>query len=95
MKQEDFESFKRGMAQTRSYIEDGAREGFVTHSPVDIKSVRAKTKLSQQAFAKTYGIEVAALRDWEQGRRRPDRAAQTLLSIIDKAPNVVADLISK
>ena len=95
MKKEDFESFQRGMAQARNYIEDGAGEGFVTHSPVDIKSVRAKTKLSQQAFAKTYGIEVAALRDWEQGRRRPDRAAQTLLSIIDKAPSVVADLISK
>ena len=95
MKEEDFESLKRGMAQAKSYLEDGARDGYVVHSPVDIKAVRAKTKLSQQAFARTYGIEVAALRDWEQGRRKPDRAAQTLISIIDKAPDLVANLVSK
>jgi putative transcriptional regulator len=63
--------------------------------PLDIKAVRAKTKLSQDAFARTYGIEVAALRDWEQGRRTPDRAAQTLITIIDKAPDMVASLLAK
>ena len=94
MKQEDFESFKRGLAQARSYIEDDARDGFITHTPLDIKAIRARTKLSQDRFAKTYGIEVTALRDWEQGRRQPDRAAQTLITIIGKAPDVVAKLVA-
>lgn len=95
MKKEDFESFKRGMAQARSYIEDGSRDGYVTHTPLDIKAVRNKTKLSQDKFARTYGLEVAALRDWEQGRRKPDRAAQTLITIIDKAPEMVAKLLAR
>ena len=95
MKKEDFESFKRGMVQAKSYIEKGARNGYVTHTPLDIKAIRAKTKLSQHGFARAYGIEVSALRDWEQGRRVPDRAAQTLITIIDRAPDVVAKLLAR
>lgn len=95
MKKEDFESFKRGMAQAKDYVELGKRDGYVTHTPLDIKAVRAKTKLSQDSFARTYGIEVTALRDWEQGRRTPDRAAQTLITIIDRAPDVVAKLLAR
>ena len=95
MKKEDFESFKRGMAEAKGYMEEGKRDGYVTHTPLDIKAVRAKTKLSQDGFARTYGIEVTALRDWEQGRRKPDRAAQTLITIIDKAPDVVAKLLER
>jgi putative transcriptional regulator len=94
MKTEDFESLKRGMAQAKAYMEDGKREGFVVHTPLDIKAVRAKTKLSQDRFARTYGLEVTALRDWEQGRRTPDRAAQTLISLIDRAPDTVAKLLA-
>lgn len=95
MKREDFESLKRGMAQAKDYVEGGKRDGYVTHSPLDIKAVRAKTRLSQDRFARTYGMEVSALRDWEQGRRTPDRAAQTLITIIDRAPDVVAKLLAR
>jgi putative transcriptional regulator len=92
--EEDFESLKRGLAEARAFIQEGRREGYVVHRPVDIKAVRAKTKLSQDKFARTYGLEVAALRDWEQGRRTPDRAAQTLITIIDRDPEGIAKLIS-
>ena len=83
------------MAQAKDYLENGKRDGYVTHTPLDIKAVRAKTRLSQDRFARTYGIEVTALRDWEQGRRTPDRAAQTLITIIDRAPDVVAKLLAR
>lgn len=95
MKKEDFESFTRGMAEVKAYLGEGKREGYVTHTPLDIKAVRAKTQLSQDGFARTYRIEVTALRDWEQGRRKPDRAAQTLITIIDKAPEMVAKLLAR
>ncbi len=93
MKQSDFESLKRGMAQAQDYL-DGQRAGFVVHEPVNVKAVRAKTRLSQDKFARIYGLEVAALRDWEQGRRTPDRAAQTLFTIIDRDPEAVARLLA-
>jgi putative transcriptional regulator len=91
---DDFESFKRGMIEADAFLNQGRRDGYAVHEAVNIKAVRAKTRLSQDKFARTFGLEVAALRDWEQGRRRPDRAAQTLIAMIDGDPDAVARLIS-
>ena len=69
----------------------GEREGFVTHVPeaVDVRSIRQAEGLSQEAFAKRYGFTVGSVRDWEQGRRQPERAARILLTIIQHEPDVV------
>jgi putative transcriptional regulator len=45
--------------------------------------------LSQDAFAKKFGLSAATLRDWEQGRRQMDRTAQAFLKVIDRAPDAV------
>lgn len=45
--------------------------------------------LSQRAFAERYGFSAAAVRDWEQGRRTPEKAARTLLMLIDREPEAV------
>jgi putative transcriptional regulator len=34
------------------------------------------------------------VRDWEQGRRNPDRAARTLLLVIDRNPKAVERALS-
>lgn len=57
---------------------------FVPPSNVDVAAIRRATGLSQDLFAKRYGFSVAAVRDWEQGRRLPEAAARTLLIVIDK-----------
>jgi len=41
---------------------------------VDVRSVRAATGLSRAEFARRFALDPRALQDWEQGRRRPDRA---------------------
>jgi putative transcriptional regulator len=56
---------------------------------VDVARVRAKLKLSQRKFADRFGLDVTAVQAWEQGRRRPDRAALVLLTIIDREPEAV------
>jgi len=56
---------------------------------VDVAKVRAKLKLSQRKFADRFGLDVTAVQAWEQGRRRPDRAALVLLTIIDREPEAV------
>ena len=38
---------------------------------IDVKAIRRRAGLTQPAFAASYGFSVAAVRDWEQGRRRP------------------------
>lgn len=54
------------------------------------RRARVATGLSQSAFAARYGIPVASLRDWEQGRRLPDAATRSYLKVIAKLPDAVA-----
>ncbi|WGI21812.1 helix-turn-helix domain-containing protein [Amylibacter sp. IMCC11727] len=61
---------------------------------VDVAAIRKRLKLSQAAFAERYCLPVGTIRDWEQERRSPDRAALVLLSIIDRNPDVVADTLA-
>lgn len=65
---------------------------FVPES-IDIAAIRKRLKLSQAEFAKRYGLSAATIKDWEQNRRQPDRAAMLLLKVIDKAPDTVAQAI--
>ena len=90
MQAEDFGGLLEGMKSVAAY-ERGAREGFVTHVPsrIDVRAIRAARQLSQDGFARTYGFSVSAVRDWEQGRRQPERAARILLAMIAHAPEVM------
>lgn len=56
---------------------------------VDVKAIRGRRKMSQAAFAKRYGFSIDAIQEWEQGRRRPDRSARTLFTVIDREPEAV------
>lgn len=56
---------------------------------IDLARVRTAMGLSQRAFARRFGLDVTAVHAWEQGRRRPDRAARILLAVIAKEPEAV------
>ncbi|MEX1153808.1 helix-turn-helix domain-containing protein [Parvibaculum sp.] len=58
-----------------------------------VKSVRAQTELSQEAFAALYHINVARLRDWEQGRSTPDSAIVAYFKMIRQEPELVARVV--
>jgi putative transcriptional regulator len=60
---------------------------------VDVGAVRAKLKLSQEDFAAAFGVSVGSVRNWEQGRRRPEGPARTLLAVINKAPEAVLEAL--
>jgi putative transcriptional regulator len=66
-------------------------ESYRVHVParLDVRAIRAKMGLSQQAFADRFGFPVATLRDWEQGRRGPETSARVLLTVIDREPEAV------
>jgi putative transcriptional regulator len=53
---------------------------------VGVREVRALTGLSQAKFAELLGIELATLRNWEQGRRSPTGPARALLRAIRNNP---------
>jgi len=58
-----------------------------------VREIRESTGLSQERFAGLFHISVGTLRNWEQGRRRPDGPAAALLTAIKNDPeHVVAAL---
>ena len=58
----------------------------------DAKQIREKFHLTQNEFAKLLNISVATLRNWEQGRRRPEGPARVLLNVANSNPEVLMAL---
>jgi len=67
----------------------------VRDSGVDVRKIRAFTGLSQVKFAELRAIEVATLRNWEQGRREPTGPARALLRAIRNNPIEVIKALSQ
>lgn len=86
----------RSARQARAYARGETTEGFVVHIPesVDVKAIRLKTGLSQEAFALRFGFSPAAVRDWEQHRRQPEQAARVLLLVIAHNPDAVTEALA-
>lgn len=89
---EDFESVLAGLSEAKAFIAGAIDPGACrVHVPqnVDVKLIRNRLGLSQAAFAQRFGFSAGAVRDWEQGRKRPEASARVLLTVIDKAPEAV------
>ena len=61
----------------------------------DVRAVRRKLGLSQSEFAAKFGFQPATLKNWEQGRTRPDGPARVLLAVIERHPEAVEDTLRK
>ena len=83
-------SILRGARQALAYAK-GERDGFVAHVPeaVNVKAIRRKLGYSQSKFARTFGFNLDAVQNWEQGRRAPDLTARALLRVIEREPDAV------
>ncbi|MFD0930683.1 helix-turn-helix domain-containing protein [Methylophilus glucosoxydans] len=57
-----------------------------------VVSARNQLGLSQSEFAQLLGVSVRTLQAWEQGRIKPSGAAQTLMRIVHKHPEVLLEV---
>lgn len=73
--------------------EDRSRAGL--HRIPNVKKLREKLDMTQEAFAAAYRIPVGTLRDWEQGRKHPDAPARAYLTVIARNPKAVAGLLGE
>lgn len=62
--------------------------------PTQAAVVRFKLGLSQSAFSRLLGVSTRTVQDWEQGRREPNGAAQTLLGVASEYPDVLRAYIA-
>ncbi|MEJ8835568.1 helix-turn-helix domain-containing protein [Ramlibacter sp. AN1133] len=61
--------------------------------PNEVAQARQQSGLSQTQFAEALGISKRTLQEWEQGRRSPSGAAQTLIRIARRHPEVVREAL--
>jgi putative transcriptional regulator len=59
------------------------------------KRIRWKLGLTQSGFSAAFGIPLGTLRDWEQHRREPDKAARSYLEVIARESDTVRRAIAK
>ncbi len=62
------------------------------NEPSPAKTIRKKLKLSQSAFASLMGVSPRTIQDWEQGRRRPQGPAKSLLRIAEQHPEIFIEI---
>jgi putative transcriptional regulator len=61
----------------------------------DVRALRTRLGLSQEAFAARYGFSVDAIRQYESHRRTPRGPVRTLLRVIAREPDAVTRALSK
>jgi putative transcriptional regulator len=88
------EGLEQAVAWTRGE-NDRVRVTVVRVPEVDVRDVRQRMGLSQAEFATKFGFPPATLRNWEQGRARPDAPTRVLLAVIAKHPEAVEDVLAK
>src|SRR5258708_1138479 len=88
------EGLEEAIAWTRGR-NDRARVTLVHVPKVDVRGVRQKMGLSQTQFAMKFGFPPATLRNWEQGRARPDAPTRVLLAVIAKHPEAAEAVLAK
>ena len=93
-KEFDFDELMESMKQAVAISKGETKPSRVfVFSPINVKEVREKTNKNQEEFANMIGVRVGTLRNWEQGRRKPEGAALTLLKIVAANPKYVEQIL--
>lgn len=85
------ERILKSVRRARAFARGEETDGFVVHVPeeVDVRAIRSNLKLTREEFAARFGFAKGAVKDWEQGRRQPERSARILLRVIERDPAAV------
>jgi putative transcriptional regulator len=94
MARKAFDKIRAGLEEAVAYAQGHRSSGAVEHvvrvpEDVDVRAIRQRFGLSRGKFAARFGLDPRALQDWEQRRRRPDRATRVLLQVIEREPEAV------
>ena len=85
-----------GLKLLQSVREMKARN-FARVTEIEVNAVvqaRLSAGMSQTEFASVLSISKRTLQEWEQGRRSPSGAAQALIRIAQKHPNVLREVLA-
>ena len=75
-------AYAKGEVDLRKYRVHVPRE-------IDVRAIRDRLGMTQEEFARQFGLSVNTLRHWEQGKRVPEGPTRAYLLVIDRAPKAV------
>ena len=88
------ESMEEALAIVKGEVKPARVTTFKPSIALEIRQIRLATGLSRAEFARRFALDPRALQDWEQGRRRPDRAARAYLTVIARRPKAVEEALA-
>jgi putative transcriptional regulator len=93
MKDELFQELLTSVKQGAAIMEGTLQPSRTFESPeTEVRALRKQFGLSQDKFAHLMGISVGTLRNWEQGRRRPEGPARVLLRVASTHPQALLEV---
>lgn len=89
-----FEPLSDGSVRRTVAGPDGVvqKQEVLTGPKWQLMAARSQSGMSQSEFARATGVSVRTLQEWEQGRKVPSGAAQSLLKLISRHPELLAEL---
>ncbi len=89
-----FEPLADGSVRRTVSLQDGTVQvqEVLVGAQWQLLAARSQSGLSQSEFARATGVSVRTLQEWEQGRKVPSGAAQSLLKLVSRHPELLAEL---
>jgi len=60
---------------------------------INLKQLRQQLGMTQEEFSARYGFNLYTMRNWEHGRRHPDKAVLAYLYAISKNPSLIEETL--
>jgi len=94
MKKKELTAGERMIASAKQALAFARGEkdhGCIVHIPkeIDVKAIREKVDMTQEEFAKSFGVSKRTLQHWEQGVRVPAGPSRAFLTVIAREPEAV------
>ena len=96
MKDELFEELSQSIREGGAILRGEKEPSRIFHlEEPNVSAIREKYGLSQTKFAAMLGISVKTLRNWEQGRRKPQGPARVLLQVVARHPKAILNVVKE
>jgi putative transcriptional regulator len=86
---EEARQFTAGELTLRTFSVPGPPPAYTAE---EIVRIRRSLRMSQSVFARVLNTSTKTVQSWEQGLRQPTQAAQRLLEVLEKKPEIIAAL---
>jgi putative transcriptional regulator len=83
---------KEAVAYAEGTVDKSQYRVFIPDN-IDVKELRRGLHMTQDDFARHFGVKLARLRDWEQGRSAPGSMERAFLKVIQQAPDTVKQVL--